>query len=70
MKLNFAGLMVKAVVECLIEHGADLKIPFQNGFTPLHIAVAEKKVSVVEYLVKMGAPLDLVDNKGADQCFD
>jgi ankyrin repeat protein len=44
-----------AVVEALIEAGADFRTPLDSGFTPLLFAVREGRIGVVRALLKAGA---------------
>lgn len=46
---------LQEIAKYLLEHGADCEITFQNGYTPLHIAVVENRDSVVQALLDHGA---------------
>jgi len=42
-------------IRCLLDHGADLHLPDQNGATPLHRAVRTRCADAVRCLLKAGA---------------
>ena len=50
-------------VKALIEAGADKNKPGQDGHTPLHSAIYNNRVDVIEYLLQKGAKAD-IPNKG------
>lgn len=57
--LNLAGGR-SAIVQLLLEAGADPTVANDRGWTPLHQAAYGNHVEVVELLVTAGAPLDAV----------
>ena len=54
-----------AVVQNLIDHGADVTIPATNGSTPLHVAARNHHSAVVRLLVAAGLELSGTDQVGA-----
>jgi len=54
------------IVRLLISVGVDLNVHeiSQEGFTPLHIAVKERQINMVDVLLKNGASKEEKDNKG------
>ncbi len=57
-----AGL--KDIVILLLENGASLDMTTMNGATPFMRAVESSKVDVVQYLVQIGAKLQIENKKG------
>lgn len=51
-------------VKLLIANGADISIPADDGYTPLHIAAACDNVSVVKLLLENGANMNTPDENG------
>src|SRR5437660_325807 len=47
-----------AVVEALLQAGADFRTPLPSGFTPLFFAVREGRTDVVRVLLKAGADVN------------
>lgn len=41
--------------------------PYQNGFTPLHIACKKNRVKVMELLVKYGASIQAITEVGRSE---
>jgi ankyrin repeat protein len=57
----------KALVECLVEAGADINYPDKKGNTALHVAAYyrdERYKSIVDYLLSKGARWDQTNQKG------
>lgn len=54
------------ITNLLIQAGADLNVQemSQDGYTPLHIAVKERLINIVDTLLKNGATKDAKDNRG------
>ena len=52
------------VVRFLVEHGADIHAKDNNGNTPLHSAVLNKKWGNASYLIRQGASLHEKNNEG------
>jgi len=50
------------LVKLLIEAGADLEASDGWGKRPLHLAVYYNRVDIVEYLIEMGATVNIYDN--------
>ncbi|XP_065198356.1 ankyrin repeat domain-containing protein 42-like isoform X2 [Sycon ciliatum] len=48
----------KALCELLIKNGVDVNVQDQDGWTPLHYAASGGHVSVLEYLLNAGHPLE------------
>lgn len=48
----------------LLEYGAAVNQPNEDGITPLHAAAFEGHCAVARMLIEKGADLDPVDNKG------
>jgi ankyrin repeat protein len=54
-----------AVIEALVEAGAEFKTPLPSGFTPLLFGVREGRIGVVKSLLKAGADInEVVQVKG------
>jgi tankyrase len=53
-----------AVVEFLIEHGADVNAIDWTGMTPLHIAATMNRIAEAKALVRAGANVEAADNFG------
>ena len=53
-----------AVVEKLLEKGAEVNVPDNKGRTPLHVAASNGHTAVVEKLLEKGAEVNRLDNKG------
>ncbi len=53
-----------AVVEFLIEHGADVNAIDWTGMTPLHIAATMNQIAVAKALVRAGADVEAADKFG------
>ncbi len=52
-------------VEILLDSGANINIKsLATGGTPLHTAASWKYIGVTRYLIKRGADLEILDNKG------
>lgn len=47
-----------AIVQTLIDAGADIHFPGTNGWTPLHMAAARGRVEIAAALIKAGAVVD------------
>jgi ankyrin repeat protein len=54
----------QAMVEFLLERGADVNEPAEEGWTPLHFAAAEGNSFVAEVLLENGARVDARDFQG------
>jgi len=52
------------IVKFLVENGANINHQFENGYTPLHVAICEDHSSVAEYLIKNGADVGIISHKG------
>jgi len=46
------------IAKVLVDAGADVNLKSTEGFTPLYIAVGNKRKPLVEYLLSKGAPVD------------
>ncbi len=55
------GPGVIRLAEVLIENGADVDAPSEEGLTPLHCAVMLENVGLIEFLVSKGADLNRLD---------
>jgi hypothetical protein len=53
-----------ALLEKLLDHGANINIGDNLWATPLHVAAAEGQKEAVAYLVKRGATIDMADDTG------
>ena len=53
-----------AVMEVLIDAGAEVEVKDKTGFSPLHWACRSGSLAVVKVLVKAGARVCVADNKG------
>ena len=51
-------------MECLIQHGAKVNLPDQDGRSPLWTAANHNHIGVVKYLLQHGADLNQGDNDG------
>jgi hypothetical protein len=47
----------------LIDNGADFDLVDNNGQTPLYYAIKHTKADVCEYLLKIGAKINITDKK-------
>ena len=47
-----------AVIECLLDHGADVNRADRRGITPLHVAVRRHNVALVRLLLERGADIN------------
>lgn len=56
-------ILLQEIAKYLLEHKADTEKKFQNGYTPLHIAVAENRKNIVEVLLENGASPISFDEK-------
>jgi len=54
----------KAIVTCLVEHGADVNKENNCGKTPLFIACKSGKDVIAKYLIENGAEVNKKRNKG------
>ena len=54
----------ESIVSILIQHGADLNIQDDNGWTALHYAAANERNEITEILIKAGADLNIQNNEG------
>ncbi len=50
------------IVQCLVEHGADVHVTGNYGETPLHSAVYELHIDVARFLLTHGADIDALDD--------
>ena len=53
-----------AVVEVLLEHGANVNLPTRDGAHPLHIAVSKGEENIIVMLLKHGADINALDSNG------
>ena len=58
-----------AVVQCLINHGADIDSKTKEKFTPLHKSARNGHLNVVQFLVTHGADINARDNNIKCDCF-
>ena len=54
----------KAVIELLIENGANLDTPNRRGETPLHVAIDENHMEIAMLLISKGASVEASDKYG------
>lgn len=54
----------KAMVEKLIELGADIQATTERGFTPLHVAAQQGDETILIALIKAGADVNVVTDNG------
>jgi ankyrin repeat protein len=54
----------KAIVDKLLELGADVNATTDRGFTPLHAAAQQGDKDILIALIKAGADLNAVSDKG------
>ena len=59
-----AGYGNPAVMELLLDWGADIMLPDQNGATPLHYAMRSDAVGVVRLLLERGADASAQNHDG------
>ncbi|HIE27124.1 TPA: hypothetical protein EYP66_07545, partial [Candidatus Poribacteria bacterium] len=52
------------VIECLLEHGAKVDEPDDEGLTPLHAAVRSCNLKAAELLVRYGTEINAKDKRG------
>jgi ankyrin repeat protein len=60
---DFAGKS-DAVVQLLLEHGANVNVWNKNGERALHLASQHGRPNIMELLLKFGADVDAQDNNG------
>jgi hypothetical protein len=69
--LNFlcrsSTVINSTMVQWLIDHGADVNIPDEDGLTPLHYAIEKRDFRVIDLLLQRGANIFAVDKYG-DGC--
>lgn len=53
-----------AMVELLIQNGADVNAQGADGETPLHVAIGAENEKIAEVLIKNGADLNAKDRSG------
>jgi hypothetical protein len=53
-----------ALIEALVEHGANVNLAADDGLTPLHLAIVVHDVAVVRFLVEHGADVNAKTNAG------
>lgn len=63
--MTAASLGNKKIVELLLDHGADMDLRDNLGYTALHWAAYYNHSAVAEALVKRGASLNIQDRKGS-----
>jgi len=63
-RLSYGAYLVRAIVEKLIEAGADVNLSDGMGMTPLHHAVCEKQLDTVHVLMQHGADVNLPNHFG------
>lgn len=63
--MTAASLGNKKIVELLLDHGADMNLRDNLGYTALHWAAYYNHGAVAEALVKRGALLDIEDREGS-----
>jgi Ankyrin repeats (many copies) len=56
------------VVECLVDHGADITAKTKTGWSALHLAAYKGNLEIVHYLINQGANSDAQDNKKRTAC--
>ncbi|KAF9869242.1 hypothetical protein CkaCkLH20_13287 [Colletotrichum karsti] len=52
-----------AIVEILLDHGADIDAQSKGGITALHLAVKQQEKQVVDYLLERGADIHIRDSR-------
>jgi ankyrin repeat protein len=62
--LSFLPNATEAVIERLIQAGADINEPDIDGMTPLHIAVKVKNLTAAAYLISKGADVNIKNEEG------
>ena len=63
--LNAVGARSVDCLQILVKYGADINLPFgANKITPLHGAVKEGTLNIVETLVQLGANVNIENAKG------
>lgn len=51
-------------VKILLQSNADINARGEKGFTPLHYAVEQRRIEVVEYLLSVGADPCIINDNG------
>jgi len=54
------------IIKCLVSHNAEINNKNREGVTALMLASRYGSLQVVQYLIQMGAIINIVDNKGND----
>jgi ankyrin repeat protein len=54
----------KALMELLLEHGADINSHNKQGDTPLHMAMRRNDKTIVNFLLEKGADVNAIGNSG------
>jgi hypothetical protein len=60
---NYHQLMAN-IARLLLDGGADINAPDDEGQTPLHIATSKRRIGVVRALLGRGANVGAVDKRG------
>jgi len=56
---------VSDMVEFMLDHGADINAPGEDGWTPLHFAAAHGHTFIVRFLLDNGARVDAAAADGS-----
>jgi hypothetical protein len=56
---------VGEMVEFMLDHGADVNAPGEDGWTPLHFAAAHGHTFIVQFLLENGARVDASTSDGS-----
>ncbi|PIS00959.1 MAG: hypothetical protein COT84_04875 [Chlamydiae bacterium CG10_big_fil_rev_8_21_14_0_10_35_9] len=62
--LSFLPNATEAVIERLMQAGADINAPDVDGMTPLHVAVMAENLTAAACLISKGADVDLKNKEG------